>query len=79
MSNRRRKGDLISRLLSNRDKLRNNNRELSKKYSILKSRTDKAIGCIEKFLCTEEYIKVDGEAIANNYQEVLEKLKGSEK
>jgi hypothetical protein len=45
----------------------------------LLNRIDKAIGCIETFLCTEEYINLDGEAIANNYQEVLEKLKGVDK
>lgn len=30
--------------------------------------------CIKEFLCTEEYIKVDGEAIANNYYKLLEIL-----
>ena len=40
-------------------------------YLNLKSRNKQAIECIKDFLCTEEYIKVDGEAIANNYVELL--------
>ena len=33
---------------------------------------------IENFLCTEEYINVDGKAIANNYEKILEILNGGE-
>ena len=33
---------------------------------------------IENFLCTEEYINVDGTAIADNYAAVLEILRGGE-
>lgn len=40
-----------------------------------KSRNKKAIECIKDFLCTEEYIKLDPEAIANNYRELLNILK----
>ncbi len=31
---------------------------------------------IKNFLCTEEYINVDGNAISNNYGKLLEILKG---
>ena len=33
-----------------------------------------AIECIKNFLCTEEYITINGIAIADNYSEVLEIL-----
>ena len=36
-----------------------------------KRKIEKAIEYIKDFLCTEEYIKVDGIAIANNYIELL--------
>lgn len=36
---------------------------------------DKARKCIKNFLCTEEYINVNGIAIADNYSEVLDILK----
>lgn len=44
----------------------------------LEQRIDKAIECISNFLCTEEYINVDGKAIANNYEKILEILNGGE-
>lgn len=31
---------------------------------------------IKNFLCTEEYINVDGKAIADNYEKILEILEG---
>ena len=31
---------------------------------------------IKNFLCTEEYINVDGKAIANNYEKLLQVVKG---
>ena len=37
---------------------------------------DKACQCIKDFLCSEEYINVDGDAIANNYKNILNILKG---
>lgn len=37
---------------------------------------DKSIKNIENFLCTEDYINVNGIAIADNYKELLEILKG---
>lgn len=36
---------------------------------------DKARQCIKDFLCSEEYINVDGDTIANNYENVLDILK----
>lgn len=45
----------------------------------LQNRINQAEECIKNFLCSEEYIKVDGIAIADNYAAVLEILKGSEK
>ena len=35
---------------------------------------DKARECIKNFLCTEEYITINGIAIADNYAEVLDML-----
>ena len=32
---------------------------------------DEARQCIKDFLCSEEYINVDGDAIANNYKNIL--------
>lgn len=48
------------------------------KLEQLQQRIDKAIECISNFLCTEEYIKVDGIAIADNYEKILEILDGGE-
>ncbi len=36
---------------------------------------DKAIEIIKGFLCSKEYINVDGIAIANNYNDILDLLK----
>ena len=44
----------------------------NKKY---KEVIDKLRECIKNFLCTEEYINVNGIAIADNYYEVLDILK----
>ena len=44
----------------------------NKKY---KEVIDKLRECIKNFLCTEEYINVNGIAIADNYAEVLDMLK----
>lgn len=40
---------------------------------------DKSIEYIENFLCTEEYINVNGIAIADNYKSILKILKGGSK
>lgn len=37
---------------------------------------DEARQCIKEFLCSKEYINVDGDAIANNYENILDILKG---
>lgn len=42
-----------------------------------KLRVEQAITCIEEFLCTEEYINLDGEAIANNYLQLYDILRGT--
>lgn len=47
-----------------------------KKYKKYKEVIDKARECIKNFLCTEDYINVNGIGIANNYKELLEILKG---
>ena len=36
---------------------------------------DEARQCIKDFLCSEEYINIDGDAIANNYENILDILK----
>lgn len=36
---------------------------------------DEARQCTKEFLCSEEYINVDGDAIANNYENILDILK----
>lgn len=48
---------------------------IKKKYEKYKEVLDKLKECIKNFLCTEEYINVNGIAIADNYSEVLEILK----
>ena len=40
---------------------------------------DETRQCIKDFLCSEEYINVDGDAIANNYENILDILKGEDK
>lgn len=52
---------------------------LTEEYKELKERIDKAIENIENFICSEEYIKVDGIAIADNYKKQLNILKGEDK
>lgn len=71
----------------NKDKaikdLRKRNDKLFDQYRLrdfrcitLEQRIDRVINCIENFLCTEDYINVNGNAIADNYAEVLNILKG---
>lgn len=50
-------------------------KELQQERDLYKEVIDKAIECIKNFLCTEEYINVNGIAIADNYAEILEILK----
>lgn len=40
--------------------------------------TDKLVTLIKEFLCTEEYIKLDGEAIAEFFHKLLNILEGGE-
>lgn len=49
--------------------------ELEQQCKKQKEVLDKLKECIKNFLCTEEYINVNGIAIADNYAEVLEILK----
>lgn len=59
--------------------LQQENKQLKEKIKQLETNRDEVIECINEFLCTEEYIKVDGLAIANNYTEIVIKLeKGKE-
>lgn len=51
---------------------------LQQENKSLKEVIDKAIENIENFLCTEDYINVNGIAIAENYKELLEILKGED-
>ena len=37
---------------------------------------DKVEKCIKEFLCTEDYINVDGKAIADNYKNILDIIRG---
>lgn len=53
--------------------------ELLKQVKKQKEVIDKARQCIKDFLCSEEYINVDGDAIANNYENILDILKGEDK
>lgn len=46
------------------------------KETQLQQRIDKAEECIMNFLCSEEYCGLDGIAIAKNYEELLEILRG---
>lgn len=43
-------------------------------YQQLKKQKKDVVECIKEFLCTEEYIRLDGEAIANNYLQILRML-----
>lgn len=53
-------------------------RKTNNKNRELQQRLDRAEECIKNFLCSEECIKVDGIAIADNYVAVLEILRGGE-
>ena len=48
--------------------------KLENKSKKQQERIDKLRECIKNFLCTEEYINVNGIAIADNYAEVLDML-----
>lgn len=49
--------------------------ELEQQCKTQKEVIDKSRQCIKDFLCSEEYINVDGDAIANNYENILDILK----
>lgn len=49
-------------------------KKLQQENTQLKSVLKEIRECIMSFFLTEEYIKVDGIAIANNYHELLEKI-----
>lgn len=53
--------------------------ELEQQCKKQKEVIDKSRQCIKDFLCSEEYINVDGDAIANNYENILDILKGEDK
>ena len=55
------------------------NKELQRQVKKQKEVIDKARQCIKDFLCSEEYINVDGDAIANNYENILDILKEEDK
>lgn len=55
------------------------NKELQQQVKKQKEVIDKARQCIKDFLCSEEYINVDGDAIANNYENILDILKVEDK
>ena len=48
--------------------------DMTHRNTELLEQINKATECIKDFLCTEEYISLDGEAIANNYHELLKIL-----
>ena len=50
--------------------------DMTHRNTELLEQINKATECIKDFLCTEEYISLDGEAIANNYHELLKILGG---
>lgn len=54
------------------DKIKTINNLCKKQKEVI----DEARQCIKDFLCSEEYINVDGDAIANNYKNILNILKG---
>lgn len=57
------------------DKVNWENMLLKKENKKQKEVIDEARQCIKEFLCSEEYINVDGDAIANNYENILDILK----
>lgn len=62
------------RCFEERKKMANYITNLQQENKKQKEVIDKARECIKNFLCTEEYINVNGIAIADNYSEVLEIL-----
>lgn len=44
---------------------------LEQQCNMQKEVIDKVRQCIKDFLCSEEYINVNGNAIANNYENIL--------
>lgn len=48
---------------------------LEKQNKKQKEVIDKVNQCIKDFLCSEEYININGIAIANNYKNILDILK----
>lgn len=48
--------------------------KLQEKCKKQKKVIDRVSECIKDFLCSEEYIDVDGIAIANNYNDILDIL-----
>lgn len=65
----------IKRLLDELDSADNYIKNVYLENQKYKEVLDKLKECIKNFLCTEEYINVNGIAIADNYAEVLEILK----
>lgn len=66
----------IYNILNENERLKEENYKLQARADKYKCRIDKAEECISNFLCTEEYINVDGKAIADNYEKILEILNG---
>ena len=54
--------------------LMSNNKSSIDTSKVLIKRVDAAVNCIKDFLCTMEYINLDGKAIAENYGLLLDIL-----
>ena len=67
--------DYITNLQEENEKLKKLKNYYREKFISNFCVNNRAIKCIEDFLCTEEYIKSDPEATANNYVELLNILK----
>lgn len=69
----------IEEVRKNETKLINEIKVLEQQCKKQKEVIDETRQCIKDFLCSEEYINVDGDAIANNYENILDILKGEDK
>lgn len=74
-SGKRKLEDYITNLQERNEKLKELKNLYREKFISNFCANNRAIKCIEDFLCTEEYIKSDPEATANNSVELLNILK----
>ena len=65
-------------LVLEKDRLKENNNAMQEEMAMTWKKLDKVKGCIKDFLCTEEYCKLEGKAIADNYMKLLSIVGGDD-